>query len=298
MVPSTITQFEYDRMTTEGQAQIDGVFKDICSKSPSKLLSYDQDHHKRTQRPRLYFPDKPISSPSAGNLRGDGRLAALPDIRDSSSPTSRALYTTINTATMPLIRTPNFELAKQALGLEIKQPPLSPDEEHLIKALVSRKNVVDEHMATARALEAEYLEKLNLVTPRTTLCLLAQWLANIAKYINRNSDAPLFERHILREVGNLRIAAETIQPFDTRKSPSITIGAPEQWKTVIKGPVIGGKLNPALVKWVFKRTRPYLPHVAAECVIHRTVFEMAVETERTLMGMLTEEDVLQEDEVD
>lgn len=198
---------------------------------------------------------------------------------------------------MPPIRTPNFEFAKQALGLEVKQPPLSPDEEHQIKALVSCKEIVGEHMTTARVFEAEYLEKLNLVSPRTTILFFTQWLANIAKYINRNSDAPLLERHILREVGNLRTAAETIQPCDKRKSPSITIGAPKQWKTVIKGPVIGGRLNPALVEWTFKRTRLYLPHFATECVIHRTVFEMAIETERTLMCLLEGKDTLQEDEM-
>ncbi|EME80547.1 uncharacterized protein MYCFIDRAFT_177489 [Pseudocercospora fijiensis CIRAD86] len=203
---------------------------------------------------------------------------------------------TSKVATMPPIRTPNFEFAKQALGLEVKQPPLSPDETHHIKALVGCKRIVDEHMATARALEVEYLEKLNLVSPRTTLRLFAEWLANIATYINRNGDASLLEQHILREVANLRIAAEQTQPFENRKSPCITIGAPVQWKTVIRGPVIGGRLSSALVEWMFKRTRLYLPHLAMECFIHRTVFEMAVETEGALLGMLEEAEEAEEAE--
>ncbi|KXS94234.1 hypothetical protein AC578_10923 [Pseudocercospora eumusae] len=203
---------------------------------------------------------------------------------------------------MPLIRTPNFEFAKQALGLEVKQPPLSPDEVYQIKALVRCQMTVDEHIATARALEAEYLKKLNLVSPRTPLLLFAKWLVNIARYIeqniNRNSDAPLLAQHILREVGNLRVAAETIQPFETRTSPTIIIGAPRQLKTVIKRPVIGGKLNLALVDWMLRRTRLYLPYHSTDCVIYGTAFEMAVETGKTLMCMPGEEDVLQEDEVD
>lgn len=37
MAPRTITQSECDRMTTEAQARIDGLFKGICSKLPSEL---------------------------------------------------------------------------------------------------------------------------------------------------------------------------------------------------------------------------------------------------------------------